>query len=290
MLIRHTDGTIAGGLKMANGTNSIRSTPNFPGTRGKSAALVRAQFIKAQEYKAKIERAKGDAEKLPPRDLGLEELVEVLDGKRVVQHHTHRHDDILTVLRLAKEFGFKVVLHHVSEGWKVAAEIAAAGVASSIIVVDSPGGKLEARDMSFSTGAVLEKAGALVGIHTDDGVTDSRHFLRSAALAVRAGMTRRGALEALTINNAKMLGLDARVGSLEAGKDADFILLSGEPLSVYTRVEQTWIEGSKVFDLTDSQDRLYALGGFGAGDSRRAHLCCFTAAADLGLAATEDNQ
>ena len=91
LLIKLADGSNAGGLKMANGTNSIRTSP-FPGTRAKSAALVREQYIKAQENKAKIERAKGDAEKMPARDLGLEELVEVLDGKRIVQHHTHRHD------------------------------------------------------------------------------------------------------------------------------------------------------------------------------------------------------
>lgn len=281
VLIKLPDGTIAGGLKMANGTNSLRGTGGFPGTRAKSAALVREQFIKAQEYKAKIERAKGDPEKLPARDLGLEMLVEILDGKRIVQHHTHRHDDILTVLRLQKEFGFKVVLHHVSEGWKVADEIAQAGVPCSIIIVDSPGGKLETKDMSFTTGAALEKAGALVGLHSDDSVTDSRHFLRSAGFAVRGGMSRDGALRAVTLANAQMLGLADRVGSLEPGKDADFIVLSGDPLSVYTQVEQTWIEGRKVFDVADPQDRLYAFGGLGAGEPRRSPLCCFGSAWDI---------
>lgn len=285
LLIKLPDGSTAGGLKMANGTNPMRGTGNFPGTRAKSAALVRDQFIKAQEYKAKVERAKGDPEKLPARDLAMEMLVDVLDGKRVVQHHTHRHDDILTVLRLQKEFGFKVVLHHVSEGWKVADEIARAGVASSIIFVDSPGGKLETKELSFATGAALEKAGALVGLHTDDGVTDSRHFLRSAGIAVRGGMSREGALRAVTLANAQMLGLADRVGSLEAGKDADFILLSGDPLSVYTQVEQTWIEGRKVFDLADPQDRLWALGGPGAGDPRRQPLCCYGSAWDIIAAA-----
>lgn len=277
LLIKLPDGTPAGGLKMANGTNSIRATP-FPGTRAKSAALVREQFVKAQEYREKIKRAAGDAEKLPPRDLALEELVEILDGKRIVQHHSHRADDLLTVLRLSKEFGYKVVLHHVSEGWKVADEIAAARVACSVIMIDSPGGKLEARELDWRTPAFLEKAGALVGFHTDDPITDSRRFLRSAAFAVRAGMTRQGALEAMTIANAKILGLESRIGSLAAGKDADFILLSGDPLSTYTHVEQTWIEGRKIFDRSRPEDRLYAVGGPGAGDPRRAHLCCFTSA------------
>ncbi len=287
LLIPLPDGTPAGGLKMANGTNSIRETGPFPGTRGKSAALVREQYIKAQEYLAKIERAKDDPEKLPARDLGLEMLGQVLQGKRIAQHHTHRHDDILTVLRLAKEFHFKVALHHVSDGWKVAPEIAAAGVPCSIIVIDSPGGKIEARDMNFRTGAVLEQAGVTVGFHTDDGVTDSRLFLRSAGLAVRGGMTREGALRGLTIANAKILGLEDRIGTLEPGKDADFIVLSGDPLSVYTQVEQTWIEGHKVFDLSDPQDRLYAHGGVGAGDPKRVTLCCFGSAWDLIIAANQ---
>jgi imidazolonepropionase-like amidohydrolase len=254
---------ICGGMKMANGTNPRGQAP-FPGTRAKAAAQTRALFVKAQEYREKVRAAKGDASKLPTRDLELEALVEVLDGKRVVHNHTHRHDDILTAIRLAQEFGYRLVLHHVSEAWKVADEIAKAGVASSIIVLDSPGGKLEAAEVSMTNGAALEQAGAVVGFHTDDGITDSRFFLRSAALAVRNGMSREAALRAMTIEGAKMLDLDKRVGSLEAGKDADFIVLSGDPLSTYTRVEQTWVEGVKVFDLSDPRDRLFAVGGLRA--------------------------
>src|SRR5690606_6856511 len=193
----------------------------------------------------------------------LEALVEVLDGKRVVHFHTHRHDDILTALRLQKEFGFRIVLQHVSEAWKVADEIAAAGAPASIILLDSPGGKLETIDIRSTNGAALEKAGVLVGFHTDDGITDSRLFLRSAGLAVREGMSRDAALYALTMAGARMLDLEDRIGSLDVGKDADFIVLSGDPLSVYTRVEQTWVEGEKVFDLNDPRDRAYAVGGFG---------------------------
>ncbi len=274
LLIKLPDGSIAGGVKMANGTNSRRNPP-FPGTRAKSAALVREQFIKAQEYREKVRAAAGDQTKLPPRDLGMEALVELLEGKRIVQHHTHRHDDILTVIRLAEEFGFKVVLHHVSDGWMVAKEAAASKrvIGASVIVIDSPGGKLEARDVSFETGGEMDRAGVLVGFHTDDGVTDSRWFLRSAALAVRAGMDRRKALEAVTISNAKLLELDARVGSLRAGKDADLLVLSGDPFSVYTHIEQTWVEGKKVWDRSNPQDRLYATGGPGAAqDGALMHL------------------
>jgi len=275
LFILDDNGKQMGGMKMANGTNSMGNAP-FPGTRAKSAALVREQFVKAQEYRAKHDAAalKGDPDKMPPRDLAMEALVEILDGKRVVHHHTHRADDIMTVLRLQKEFGFRVVLHHVSEAWKVAPQIAQAGVPCSVIVVDSPGGKLEAAEMSWATGAVLEKAGVHVAFHTDDWITDSRLFLRSAALAVRAGMTRAGALRAMTIEGAKILDLDKRIGSLEVGKDADVIMLSADPLSVYAHVEQTWVDGNKVFDRSKAEDRLYATGGYGAGSAVKPYMCC----------------
>ncbi len=265
--IQLPDGRIAGGLKMANGTNSIRAngTGPFPGTRAKSAALVREQFVKAVEYRDKVRKANGDATKMPSRDLAMEALVEVLDGKRTVHFHTHRHDDIVTVIRLSQEFGFKPVLHHVSEGWKVADEIAKAGLFASVIVIDSPGGKQEALENRMSTAAGLDKAGVVVGFHTDDYITDSRIFLRSAGLAVRAGLPRDKALYAMTMAGARMLGLDSRVGSLESGKDADFLVLSGDPLSVYTHVEQTWVEGRKVFDRSVPEDRLVATGGYGMG-------------------------
>jgi len=267
-------GNPIGGLKMANGTNSMREPP-FPGTRGKSAFLVREQYIKAREYQDKITRAAGDAAKMPARDLNLEALVEALQGKRIVHHHTHRHDDIATVMRLAKEFGLKVVLHHVSDAWKIPEEIAAGHFPCSVIVIDSPGGKQEARYSRFETGGILEKAGVLTAFHTDDWITDSRLFRRSAALAVRAGMSRPGALKALTLAGAQMLGLEDRIGSLKAGKDADFAILEGDPLSVYCKTQETWVDGVKVFDRNDPKDRLYAVGGYGAGHDQMPYLCCF---------------
>jgi imidazolonepropionase-like amidohydrolase len=219
-------------------------------------------FLKAQDYRAKIQAAQGNPDKMPKRDLEMEALVQVLEGKRIVHHHTHRHDDIMTVLRLSKEFAFRVVLHHVSEAWKVAKEIAAAGVPCSIIMIDSPGGKLEASEVKYENGVELEKAGVTVAYHTDDGITDSRLLLRSAALGVRAGMSRTKALEALTLAGAKILDLDARVGSLKPGKDADFVILSGDPFSVYTHVEQTWVEGKNMFDRSNPEDKKIAVGGY----------------------------
>ncbi len=262
LLITNEKG-VYGGLKMANGTNSLRAVAGvFPGTRARSAAMARDLFTKAVEYKKKIDKAGNDATKMPERDLRMEPLVEVLTGKRVVHFHTHKANDVLTAIRIGKEFGFKPVLHHVSEGWKIPNEIAAAGLASSIISIDVPGGKMEAMNLSLSTGAALEKSGAAVGFHTDDGITDSRLFIRSAALMVREGMSREKALEGLTLAGARMMDLGSRVGSLEKGKDADFIILGGDPFSIYTKVEQTWVEGIKRWDISIAKDKAFLTGGY----------------------------
>jgi imidazolonepropionase-like amidohydrolase len=253
---------IFGGLKMANGTNPLRAN-GTPGTRAKSAALVRAHYLRAQDYQRKINEANGDPEKMPARDLEMETLVEVLEGKRIVHNHTHRHDDILTAIRLSEEFGYRMVLQHVSEAWKVPEEIAAANIlGSSIIGLDSPGGKMEAINLLNINGRELEKAGAPVAFHTDDPIVDSRFFIRMAAMGVQEGMSRTKALEALTIAGARMMDLEDRVGSLEPGKDADFLILSGDPFSVYTHIEQTWIDGDKAWDRSNPEDRKYAVGGY----------------------------
>ena len=123
------------------------------------------------------------------------------------------------------------------------------------------GGKI----VAVGTAATLEQAGVLTSLHSDDGIIDLRLMFRQAGIAVRGGMSREGALRALTINGAKQLGLDDRVGSLEVGKDADFLLLSGDPLSVYTDVMETWVEGEKLFDRTTEEGKLLAEGGYGAG-------------------------
>lgn len=149
-----------------------------------------------------------------------------------------------------------------------------------MIVVDSPGGKLEMMDFSLATGAVLERAGVACAIHTDDPVTDSRLFLRTAALAVRAGMSRAKALEAVTLAGARMLRLQDRIGSLDVGKDADLVVLSGDPFSVQTKVLQTFVEGRKVFDREDPEDRLFAVGGYGGSRDQFAEACCTAPAAE----------
>ncbi|MDE2850649.1 MAG: amidohydrolase family protein [Acidobacteriota bacterium] len=257
---------ICGGMKMANGTNSIGSPP-FPGTRAKSAALVRNLYHQAVQYRDKMAAAESEEDdegggEPAKRDLRMEALVEVLDGRRIVQHHTHRHNDIATVLRLKEEFGFRVVVQHGTESWKVAEELAAAGVPVSITWIDAPGGKEETIDWNMEMGAILERAGVDVSFNTDDFVTDSRLLFRAAAIAVRYGMSREKAIEGLTLAPARALGLEDRIGSLEAGKDADFIILSGDPLSTYTKVEQTWVEGTMIYDRANPDHRKYAVGGY----------------------------
>ncbi|RJY09159.1 amidohydrolase family protein [Aurantiacibacter aquimixticola] len=258
---RNADGGIAGGMKMANGTNPIRDNPAFPSTRARSAAMVRSHFVAAQEY------CEGDRS---PRNIGMEAMCEILDGERLVHFHTHRSDDIMTALRLREEFGFDMLIQHGIESGQVAREIAAAGVPVSAILVDSPGGKLEAMSADIDTAAELERAGVFLSLHSDDPIIDSRLMFRQAAIAVRGGMSREGALRAMTINGAVQLGLDDRVGSLAPGKYADFLILDGDPLSVYTDLQETWVMGENVFDITDPDDALQASGGYGAGDPQSA--------------------
>ncbi len=251
------DGDMIGGMKMANGTNPLRETPGFPGTRARSAAMVRSHFVAAQEY-CGGERS--------PRDIGMDAMCEVLAGERLVHFHTHRSDDIMTALRLRREFGFDMLIQHGIESGRVAQEIAAEGVPVSAILVDSPGGKLEAVEANLETAATLEAAGVFVSLHSDDNIIDSRLMFRQAGLAVRGGMSRDGALRALTINGAVQLGLDDRVGSLEEGKYADFLILTGDPLSVYTDIAETWVLGELLYDADDPADLIHATGGYGAGN------------------------
>ncbi len=256
---------ICGSMKMANGTNSIKDKP-FPGTRSRSAALQRALFIEGQDYLAKVRAAQEEGKEPPPRDLRMEAVIQVLSGERRIQFHTHRHNDIMTVLRLAKEFNLNPVIQHGSDSWKIAEEIAAAGLPVSVTFLEAPGGKEEVLDWNLRAPAILNAAGVDVSLNTDDSILDSRLFLRYGALAVRHGLPRDKALEALTLAGARALELDDRVGSLVAGKDADFVILSGDPFSTYTQVEQTWVEGEVIFDRALPEHRKYATGGVGTYD------------------------
>ncbi len=259
-------------------------------TRMEEAALARGIFEKAQQYKAKWDAynkavaANDKTAKEPDHDLGLDPVVQVLEGKRIVHNHTHRADDVMTVIRLADEFHYRLVVHHGTESCDVADELAKRHIAVSFTIIDSPGGKPETINFSISCPARLEKAGVKVAFNTDDPITNSRLLLRSAALAVRGGMSEEAALKGLTIYPAEMLDLQNRVGSLEPGKDADFIVLSGAPLSVYTHVLETWIEGEKVFDRSNPLDLRYATGGFQVSADIRNRLEARNESANLSLA------
>ncbi len=275
MLIRGM--AVLGGLKMANGENPKRAYTGknqAPMTRMKIAALQREQFIKARDYQekwARYRKAVADGKDAPPpeKDPAMEPLVEVLQRKRTVHFHCHRADDLMTAMRIAEEFGFELVLQHATEGYRIADEIAKRKIPASLTLVDSPGGKLEVAGLLEENAALLEKAGVKVAINTDDSVTESRFFLRTGAIAVRGGMSEDAALRALTINGAQMLHLEDRLGSLEKGKDADFAVLSGGPFSVYTHVLETYIDGVRVFDRSQSKDWAYQVGGFALLDPQR---------------------
>jgi imidazolonepropionase-like amidohydrolase len=269
------EGVIRGGLKMANGENPKRSyggKGQAPGTRMKVAALQREAFLKAKDYQRKWldyrrKQNAGEEPTPPDRDLALEPLVEVLEGRRTVHFHSHRADDILTTLRLREEFGFDLVIQHGTESFKVLDQIAGAGVPVSMTILDSPGGKAETVHLIEECGKLMHDRGIKVMINTDDPVTESRLFLRTAAIAVRGGLPPDVALKAITRHPAEAMRVDHRVGSLEVGKDADFVVLSGAPFSIYTRVLQTYIDGEPVFDLARDTDRVYQEGGFGLLDA-----------------------
>ena len=265
---------VLGGLKMANGENPKRAyggRAKAPGTRMKVAALQRSEFVAAKSYLAKWDAYRkklGSGEKAtaPDVDLAMEPLVEVLQHRRTVHFHTHRADDILTVLRLKDEFNFELVIQHGTESYKVLKEIAKHNVPVSMTIPDSPGGKAEVVDLTESCGADLAKAGIKVLVNTDDPVTESRFLLRTAAIPIRGGLSPELALKSVTLAAAQALHLDGQIGSLEKGKDADFVVLSGDPFSVYSRVLETYIDGKPVFRLSDEKERRYQVGGFALGD------------------------
>ncbi len=272
------DAPVLGGLKMANGENPKRfnfgANKREPATRMKLAAMQREQFTKAREYQQKWaahRKAKADGKDVPPpeTDLAMDTLVEVLERKRTVHFHCHRADDVMSALRLADEFGFEIVLQHATEAYRVADEVAKRKAVASLTLVDSPGGKMETAGLIEENAAVLDKAGVTVCVNTDDFITESRFFLRTGAIAVRGGMSEDAALRALTINGARAMHLESRLGSLESGKDADFVVLSGPPFSVYTQVLETYIDGVQVFDRGKHRDWAYQAGGYALADLDR---------------------
>jgi imidazolonepropionase-like amidohydrolase len=249
------------GIKFALGENPKRSNFSIPGqpkrypaTRMGVEETIRGAFTEARDYKKAWEdynKRAGAGEKnvIPPRrDLRLEPLVEVLEGKRYVHSHCYREDEILMLLRVAKEFGFKVrTFQHVLEGYKVADEIAAAGAGASTFS-DWWAYKVEAYEAIPYNAAIMTKRGVIVSINSDDA-EEATHLNQEAAKTMKyGGMSHEEALKMVTINPAIHLGIDKRVGSIDVGKDADLVIYNHDPLSGYAVAQKTLIDGRVYFD------------------------------------------
>ncbi|HJP94390.1 MAG TPA: amidohydrolase [Pyrinomonadaceae bacterium] len=249
------------GIKFALGENVKRSSnPNLPGvqrrypnTRMGVEEVIRDAFTRARDYKRAWDEyraaSKNDKNLIPPRrDLQLEPLVEVLEGKRYVHAHCYVTSEILMLMNIADEFGFKVkTFQHVLEGYKVAKEIAAHGAGASIFA-DSWAYKIEAYDAIPYNAAILTRAGVVVSMNSDSDERARRLNIEAAKAMHWGDLTEEQSLRLVTINPAIQLGIQDRVGSIEVGKDADLAIWNGHPFSVYSRVDTTFVDGEIFFD------------------------------------------
>ena len=258
------------GIKFALGENPkrrgggagapVNGPARYPGTRMGVEFVIRDAFTRARAYQKESQdydrrNKAGESVAAPRRDLQLEPLVEILDGKRLVHAHAYRADEILMLLRVADEFGFKIAtLQHVLEGYKVAKEIAAHGAGASTFA-DWWGYKIEAVDAIPYNAALMTRKGVLASINSDDAEL-SRHLNTEAAKSIKwGGLTEDEALALVTINPARQLRIDSRAGSLEAGKDADVVIWNHHPLSSYAIVDRVYIDGRQYYDRQEDQKR-----------------------------------
>jgi imidazolonepropionase-like amidohydrolase len=242
------------GLKMALGENPksvYKPRDKMPSTRMGTAALIREALVNAQHYLEKQARAASDPDKEPPdEDLKLEALALALRREVPARIHAHRADDILTALRLGQEFGLQVVVEHCTEGHKVAAELAEAGVPAMVGPSLSSRSKMELQELSFATPAELARAGVTVALISDHPFVPIQYLPLCGGLAVREGLDEEAALRAITLTPAEILGVAGRVGSLEAGKDADLAFYRGHPFyDVQARCLLTLVQGQSVHDV-----------------------------------------
>src|SRR5215470_13538814 len=237
------------GNPTGRGINAGAAPARYPATRMGVEDVIREAFVEAKAYKAEWDNWEKTKTGIPPRkDLKLEALKEVLEGRRYVHAHCYRADEILMLLRVADEFGFKIrTLQHVLEGYKVAKEIAAHGAGASTFS-DWWSYKVEAFDAIPYNAALMAKYGVVVSLNSDDAEL-MRHLNSEAGKAMKyGGVSETDALAMVTLNPAKQLGIDNRVGSIEPGKDADLVIYDKFPLSDYAKVQKVLIDGTVYFD------------------------------------------
>jgi len=243
-------------VKSALGENPKRvygDKKQTPSTRLGVASVLREAFVDAQNYVAKRDAAAAKGEPFD-RDLGKETLAQVLDGTLLWDQHSHRHDDIVTAIRLAEEFGYRLVVNHGTEGHKIADVLAEKGIPVIFGPMLTSRSKVELRDRAIGALALIAAAGVTVAITTDHPVVPIDQIRLQAILAVREGLPAEVALEALTTNPASILRLGDRVGALEAGRDGDIVIWSGDPLAIESRVEHVVIGGATVLEAGDDGD------------------------------------
>lgn len=237
-------------MKCAFGENPKRvynDKNKSPMTRMATASLLRETLMKANEYKRKLEDAGDDSSKRPDFDIKMEAMLKVMNGEMPLKAHAHRADDILTSIRIAKEFGVKLTLEHCTEGHLIAHHIKNEGLSAVVGPSFGERSKFELKNLTFDTPGVLNKAGVKVAIMTDHPVIPLKHLNLCAALATKAGMDEDEALKAITINAAEILDIDDRVGSLKEGKDADIVVWDKHPFDLMSEVLYTIIDGEVVY-------------------------------------------
>ena len=236
-------------LKVAFGENPKRvynGKGKAPSTRMATAAILRENLIKAQEYKKKLERGQKDPDKMPERDLKMEILVKVLNREIPIKAHAHRADDILTAIRIAKEFNLNITLDHCTEGHRIVDFLLEENAKVIVGPLLSDRSKVELRNMTFKAPGILSKAGIKVAMMTDHPVIPEQYLPVCAAIAVKEGMDEMEALKSITINAAEITGIADRVGSLEPGKDADVVVYDGHPLDIRSKTVWVFINGHAV--------------------------------------------
>lgn len=238
-------------VKFALGENPKRRQNRYPDTRMGVQEIIRDHFLAARDYEAEWKRWEESGEGIPPRrDQRMEALLDILNQELLISSHGYRQDEFLALIRLAEEFGFRVqTLQHGLEAYKIAPELAASGV-GAVVWADWSSFKLEAYDATIYNARILMEAGVTTSLHSDDNEIASRMNWEAGKM-LRTGLTEEQALSLVTNQSAKVIAIDEKVGSLEPGKDGDFVLWSGNPLSQFTRAEETWIDGRRYFSLAE---------------------------------------